>query len=80
MKADKLTPQEAEMIDYQRHKSHLDSYESGRNPSICWKCRHAVPEGKNGCSWSRYYKPVEGAVMKGNRVHSCPLFDRGEKK
>ena len=29
-------------------------------PSICWKCKNAVPDGKYGCSWSRRFQPVEG--------------------
>ena len=29
-------------------------------PSICWKCKNAVPDEKHGCSWSREFKPVEG--------------------
>lgn len=29
-------------------------------PSICWKCRNAVPAGRYGCSWSRSFHPVEG--------------------
>ena len=55
-----------------------------REPSLCWKCKNAVSDDKYGCSWSRAcgYEPVEGAVMDGNRVLSCPEFidDKEEKK
>ena len=51
------------------------------NCSKCWDCVNAVPDGQNGCSWSRYLKPVDGwTVTKGERsyrVMDCPAFKEG---
>ena len=50
---------------------------SGREQTLCWSCRNAVPtaDGSCGCSWSKRYVPVKGwnalrrdvAVMKYKR-------------
>lgn len=31
-----------------------------KKPSLCWKCKNAVPTKDAGCSWSRAFQPVEG--------------------
>lgn len=31
-----------------------------KKPSICWKCKNAVPSASSGRSWSRAFQPVEG--------------------
>ena len=53
--------------------------------TLCWRCDNARG---NGCSWFRFYKPIEGweaipAVVDDNETYtvlSCPEFkpDRGE--
>lgn len=30
-----------------------------QSTTLCWDCRRATG-GRNGCSWSRRFKPVEG--------------------
>lgn len=67
-------------------------YRYNKCSSICWKCRHAVPERTkgNGCSWSRAFEPIPGwhgywdEVAHDNRTKyrafmclSCPQFERG---
>lgn len=49
--------------------------------TICWECKHAVPDGKYGCSWSERLEPVEGWVtqwgskaMQSYCVIECPEF------
>lgn len=61
--------------------------------SLCWCCKHAVPdaEGERGCSWSISHKPVKGWKIAENakyktadgreipsyKVSECPKFERG---
>lgn len=53
--------------------------------TICWNCRHAVPDGKYGCSWSERFIPVRGWVATKSQtvsnkygdaytVYECPEF------
>ena len=57
-----------------------------RSKTICWSCRNAVPDGKNGCSWSESFTPVEGwtalpprSRVKGSyKVVKCPKYRRDE--
>lgn len=50
--------------------------------TICWDCKNAVPDEKNGCSWSRELKPVDGwtampprSGVKGSyKVIKCPKY------
>lgn len=50
--------------------------------SICWFCKNAVPDGDYGCDWSRFFKPIEGWVVKQTKrkndrsycVLECPEF------
>lgn len=60
------------------------------NMTLCWRCKHAVPNPKKGigCSWSINLEPVPGwdAVkhykggFKTYCVRSCPYYtpDRNE--
>lgn len=60
-----------------------------KKPSICWKCKNAVPSASTGCSWSCRFVPVEGwtaekhqqkqsgSVYETYCVISCPLFQKG---
>lgn len=47
---------------------------------LCWDCINAVPDGKHGCPWSNYFKPVEGWEAEKTdisyHITSCPLFER----
>lgn len=61
--------------------------------SLCWCCKHAVPdaEGERGCSWSVRHKPVkgwkiaesakykagDGREIASYKVSECPKFERG---
>lgn len=58
--------------------------------TLCWLCKHAVPNEINGCSWSICGEPVDGwkatktfIKEKGEKtiesycVHKCPMFKRG---
>lgn len=61
--------------------------------SLCWCCKHAVPdaEGKRGCSWSIRHEPVkgwkivesakykagDGREITSYKVSECPKFERG---
>ena len=65
-----------------------------KRPTICWKCRNAVPTATSGCSWSRRFVPVEGwtaerkHTAKGNGsaddvyetycVTACPEFRKDD--
>ena len=33
---------------------------SYQKPTICWKCKNAVPGERYGCEWSRCFEPVPG--------------------
>lgn len=64
-----------------------------RKQSLCWSCRHAVPNPRkgNGCEWSIDFRPVRGwkatkkeyrvpkcnELMVSYRVHACPKFLEG---
>lgn len=58
---------------------HLRRKEEG---SICWKCRNAVPNLADGCSWSKHELPVKGWIayfdessrLKTWFVIACPEF------
>lgn len=58
--------------------------------TLCWNCKHAVPNEVYGCSWSMFGEPVEGwqatkttIKEKGEKaiesycVCKCPRFKRG---
>ena len=59
-----------------------------KKPSLCWKCKNAVPSASSGCSWSRAFQLVEGwtaekhqqkqsgSVYETYCVISCPLFQK----
>lgn len=55
--------------------------------SLCWKCRNAVPNREDGCTWSRNKRPVEGwkAIFDDDTrnmtwfVASCPEFKPSRK-
>lgn len=65
------------------------------NPSLCWKCIHAVPTSTCGCEWSMDHQPVEGwiAEVTNNEpdsyyytspyptyhVYECPKFKESGK-
>lgn len=64
----------------------------GKNhsPTICWKCKHAVPVDGNGCNWSINFLPVPNwkaekhvRIEKGGHevisycVKECPKFEKG---
>lgn len=65
----------------------------GKADSICWDCKHCVPDPDNniGCSWSRMEGNVEGSVAsvklitysEGNILahvmRSCPEFCKSNK-
>ena len=52
--------------------------------TLCWDCANAVPNGENGCPWSRGFNEVEGWLVSVDKFHenagvtvvSCPLFKR----
>lgn len=64
-----------------------------RQMTLCWQCANAVPDksGKQGCAWSRSFKPVKGWDADETRlyandderstvsyhVRSCPEFVEG---
>ena len=62
-----------------------------KRPTLCWKCRNAVPTATSGCSWSRDLVPVPGWVAEKHQqksngsiyeaycVTSCPLFQKDGK-
>lgn len=39
-----------------------------KNPTICWKCKNAVPTATCGCSWSRSFVPVDGWIAEKHNV------------
>lgn len=61
--------------------------------TLCWECKHAVPERPYGCSWSVSFVPVPGwdaeedtitVVEQGEErevrsymVNSCPRYIPG---
>lgn len=45
-----------------------------KRPTICWKCRNAVPTATSGCSWSRDIVPVPGWVAE---KHTTPHANDG---
>lgn len=45
-----------------------------KRPTICWKCRNAVPTATSGCSWSRDLVPVPGWVAE---KHTTPHANDG---
>jgi len=66
---------------------------NNKTPSLCWFCYNSYPtfHSERGCSWSRYFKPVEGweaeAVANSNpgnvgisyRVIKCPEYVADEE-
>ena len=66
---------------------------SKRKESLCWSCKHAVPNPRkgNGCEWSIGFRPVCGweatkkeyrvpkcnELMISYHVHACPKFMEG---
>ena len=62
-------------------------------PTLCWKCRNAVPTATSGCSWSRDLAPVPGWVAEKRTmprandggtitaycVDYCPKFQKDSK-
>lgn len=66
-----------------------------KKPSLCWKCKNAVPSATCGCSWSRDAVPVDGweaekhtgkrqsnedyGVYESYNVKSCPKFEKDNK-
>ena len=63
---------------------------AGKDMTICWKCRHALPKIVRahyirGCEWSIKHQPVPGwdAEKKivedrlSYKVHKCPKFEKG---
>ena len=64
----------------------------GKEHSICWQCRNAVPNAEKGkgCEWSIKLEPVPNwkatktvckcyghADAKSYCVHECPKFQEG---
>lgn len=45
-----------------------------KRPTLCWKCRNAVPTATSGCSWSRDFVPVPGWVAE---KHTTPHANDG---
>lgn len=74
-----------------KDKGHKDF---GGKMTLCWSCKNAVPDFKKGygCSWSNYFKPVEGwkatetEVSVQNKkkrsyiVIECPLYRADEEE
>ena len=68
-----------------------NKYISSQQPSLCWKCKHIVPDPnkKIGCAWSIKGKPIIGweaipRSIPGNKFYArsykvlwCPLFEEG---
>lgn len=62
-----------------------------KRPTICWKCRNAVPTATSGCSWFRDLVPVPGWVAEKHQQKSngsiyeaycvdyCPEFQKDSK-
>ena len=64
-----------------------------KRPTLCWKCRNAVPTETTGCSWSRDFVPVDGWVVENHTtphandggmitaycVDYCPEFQKDSK-
>lgn len=62
-----------------------------KRPTLCWKCRNAMPTATSGCSWSRDLVPVPGWVAEKHQQKSngsiyeaycvdyCPEFQKDSK-
>lgn len=63
---------------------------TNNTPTLCWRCKNAVPGPETGCSWSRGFIPVQGwtaqetkiRVVGGGTIDSflvleCPEFMEG---
>lgn len=77
----------AKFANERKAKGHKDF---DRTMTLCWSCQNAVPDFKRGCgcSWSNYFKPVEGwkaieteiSVQNAKRrsyiVIECPMYKK----
>lgn len=63
---------------YRKHRTESGKFQPPA--TLCWDCKNAVPtlDRKCGCSWSRWFRPVEGweAVRKDVRVISGGTQER----